>query len=125
MLAWAITIHKTHGTTVDQLVVSMDARFKCGQLYTALSRVKIIDGLYILGEFKACKVKADSRSKEEMMRLRVYYPFKVSTQATVTVLPGLYFTMSVINITSLKPHFRCLAADKRVVSSDIVTLTET
>ena len=33
--------------------------------------------------------------------------------------------MSVININSLKPLFRCLAADKRIVCSDVVTLTET
>ena len=49
VLAWAITIHKAQGTTVEQLVVSMDDSFKSGKLYTTLRRVKTIDGLYNTG----------------------------------------------------------------------------
>ena len=103
-LAWGITIYKAQGKTVDELVVSMNGNFRCGQLYTALSRVKTIDGLYILGEFEASKVKADS--KEEMMRFRLHSQFKLSAQATVTVSPALYFKLSLININSLKPPFQ-------------------
>ena len=79
----------------------MDGNFRCGQLYTALSRVKTIDGLYILGELEARQVKADSRSIEEMMRFRLHSQFKLSAPATVTVSPALYFKMSLINIIIL------------------------
>ena len=48
ILAWAITIHKAQGVTLD--VAQIDAGqniFECGQTYVALSRIKNIDGLYL------------------------------------------------------------------------------
>ena len=48
VLAWAITIHKTQGLQMDQLVVDLGCCFAKGQGYTALSRVSRASGLYIL-----------------------------------------------------------------------------
>jgi hypothetical protein len=46
-LAWACTIHKTQGMTVDECVFDMKAVFASGQSYVALSRVTSLNGLYI------------------------------------------------------------------------------
>ena len=45
-LAYALTIHKSQGQTYDRVAVVGSKIFAPGQLYTALSRVKSLDGLY-------------------------------------------------------------------------------
>lgn len=45
-LAWAITIHKSQGQTFNSASVFPEC-WECGQLYTALSRLSDIDGLYL------------------------------------------------------------------------------
>ena len=47
-LAWATTIHKVQGLTLDEIVVDIQSgRFSPGQAYVACSRVKSMKGLYI------------------------------------------------------------------------------
>lgn len=61
ILAWAITIHKAQGVTLD--VAQIDAGqniFECGQTYVALSRIKNIDGLY-LSSFDPKKIRVNKK----------------------------------------------------------------
>lgn len=57
-LAWAMSIHKSQGATLDCAKVHLGDVFAPGQAYVALSRVRSKDGLYVTG-FSAQKIRAD------------------------------------------------------------------
>ena len=65
-LAWATTIHKLQGLTLDQIVVDMKGgRFNPEQAYVAFSHVKNVEDLYIVN-FNEKVIKASEDVKAEM-----------------------------------------------------------
>lgn len=65
-LAWAITIHKSQGMSMDAAVMDLSEVFEYGQGYVALSRVRRLSGLYLKGyNEKALQVHPEILSKDK------------------------------------------------------------
>ena len=72
ILAWALTIHKSQGATMDAAEIDVGSGiFECGQTYVALSRVKSLDGLY-LTSFDATRIRINKKVKEFYEELTNY-----------------------------------------------------
>ena len=69
-LAWAITVHKSQGMTLDPAVMDLSDAFVPGQGYVALSRVRSLEGLILKG-YNSMALSIDPRVREydEILRL--------------------------------------------------------
>ena len=64
-LAWACTLHKVQGLTLNEVAVNFELRkqksFNPEQIYVALSRVTSLQGLYIVGNIEKKHIKANPK----------------------------------------------------------------
>lgn len=60
-LAWAVTVHKSQGMSLDKVYCHLDKCFSAGQAYVALSRARNREGLYLKGSTHI-KIAANPRA---------------------------------------------------------------
>ena len=70
-LAWAITVHKSQGMSLDAAVMDLSRAFEYGQGYVALSRVRTLEGLYLIGmNERALEVHPEVQEKDTDFHIR-------------------------------------------------------
>lgn len=95
-LAWAITVHKSQGMTLDTAVMDLSDAFVAGQWYVALSRVRSLDGLILRG-LNSLALEIDPRvrnydrvlratSQEVVRRLKDMTPVDIKTRREKTIM---------------------------------------
>ncbi len=87
-LAWAITVHKSQGMSLDEAVMDLSDVFEFGQGYVALSRVRRLSGLYLLGwNERAFQVHPEVLAKDELFRLA-----SIEVEIAFAKIPDAEFT---------------------------------
>lgn len=70
-LAWAITVHKSQGMTLDKAEIDLSRAFASGQGYVALSRLTSLEGLYLKGfNPQALMISEEVREMDNVFRTK-------------------------------------------------------
>ncbi|MBB5832495.1 exonuclease domain-containing protein [Brachybacterium aquaticum] len=106
-LAWAITIHKSQGQTLDRVVVDLTGgTFANGQLYVALSRCTSLEGLVLKREVLPRDLKTDQRVRR----------YLASGTSTTETLGEAY--LSVLTVGTTGDRWRPRPVEIAVVTDD-------
>lgn len=90
-LAWAITVHKSQGMSMDAAVMDLSQVFEFGQGYVALSRVRRLSGLYLLGvNDHAFKVHPEVLQKDILFKEKSEEAVKVFGKLSEKDLQKMY-----------------------------------
>ncbi|XP_076849952.1 uncharacterized protein LOC143498932 [Brachyhypopomus gauderio] len=118
-LAWACTVHKVQGLTVEKAVVSLKKIFAAGQAYVALSRVTSLEGLKIK-DFKESAIYAKEDIEQSLHNMPLFIE-------PVTELPPPCGSYKILlhNVEGLTCHVENLRHDTRYMEADIICVTET
>ncbi|XP_071172145.1 uncharacterized protein [Mytilus edulis] len=123
-LAWACTIHKVQGLTVEECVVDLNKCFTYGQAYVALSRVTSKSGLHIKSietEKLDKKIFCDPDIVKGVAEMTRFLPeVEDEREEQKDIVQIMYH-----NIQGLQAHAEDLKQNPDVIGVDFICLTET
>ena len=128
-LAWACTVHKVQGLTLNEIVASFDLNrqnhFNYKQIYVALSQATSLQGLHVIEQIENKHIQANLRVEAEYHRMRqqenAYSNLRSSTSDAHLQNPKVYL----LNALSLTKHSIDIKHDASLTKCDILALTET
>jgi ATP-dependent exoDNAse (exonuclease V) alpha subunit len=107
-LAWAITIHKSQGMTLDKVTIDLTNAFTSGQGYVALSRVRSINDISLIGLNKiALTVSQEAlnienelqeKSKQALKCLTIEKPDISSNPDIIVEPPPIIDRIKIVNL---------------------------
>ena len=125
VLAWATTIHKVQGLTLDQIVVDMKGHaFSAGQAYVAFSRVKSLEGLFIKN-FNPTSIKVSAPVVAEMERLATNCLPSEPIPQVVSLLKHDWIKIGHLNVRSYMAKQEDVKCDLTMSHVAIMCFTET
>ena len=122
-LAFASTIHKTQGMTVDRIVVSMKSMFSAGMAYVALSRVTDVNGLY-LTDFDTKKHGIFCNNDVEIF-LRNMHPLDLSVVLPLTASLAADLVVIHHNVEGIQNHKNAITKSSHLIRTSVFLATET
>ena len=122
-VAFACTIHKVQGLSLDKLVESIANAYQPRQAYVDLGRARTLDGLHLL-DFDLKRVKPTPAVDKEMNRMRENLPL-TTRMSLSSVQNSKFFKITHINCRSLVKHLEDIKHHRDLLSFDIICVTET
>ena len=130
VLAYATTIHKAQGLTLEYVIADLKRKSKravpAGAFYTAVTRVKKLDKLFLRHFDKSC-IRTDTRVKEEIKSLSkkpyVFLKRYLNQPAFINHTDETKFVY--LNINGFSSHRDDISTDRNLLESDIIVLAET
>ena len=124
ILAWACTIHKVQGLTLQKVGLSLDLqkqkKFSPGQLYVALSRATSISSLSLLGKLIVDKhVNVNQACLDEYTRLRT------SANCLSSIVTNENVFLALLNIRGLISNIKNFLSDTNFYTAPLICITET
>ncbi len=118
-LAWACTVHKVQGITVDKAVVSLKKIFAPGQAYVALSRVRSLSGL-IIQDFEEKAIYCKDSIKDAIQSMPRFSVKNIMPQSEYTSIQCI-----LMNVQNLRHHLADLVLHTEHLQPNCIAVTET
>ena len=125
-LTQACTIHKIQGLTTNVSVVGFELNkqkaFNQGQMFTALSRVTSLSGLFLTGHFNKSSIRANEKAEHEYNRLRRNSALQLIQNCEIS---NNTLKVVLLNVRLLSKHALNIKYDQRQCINDAICQKET